>query len=258
MKKIVPFKKDIVFDTNLAEITSISLEHTLKRESDNVFSGEFIISGNYKITDVSINVDSFNHQLPFTIDIDEIYDTSKANIDIDDFYYEIINNNALRVHIDVCIDNLEDAIIEVEEANFREIIEELKEEVLEVPDELIVEEIIDERKEEIMKEEEMSIMGKVENLAMDAIEVAEDVVHEVVEVTSDKATNFVKSLFDKIDDADEDYATYHVYIVREGDSVEHVMNKYNVSREDLDLYNDLNDIKIGDKIIIPSIHATNQ
>ena len=30
MKKIVPFKKDINFKTNIAEITSISLEHTLK------------------------------------------------------------------------------------------------------------------------------------------------------------------------------------------------------------------------------------
>ena len=39
MKKIIPFKKDIIFKTNLAEITSISLEHTLK-------ISEKIVNGN--------------------------------------------------------------------------------------------------------------------------------------------------------------------------------------------------------------------
>lgn len=40
MKKIVPFKKDINFKTNIAEITSISLEHTLK-------VGNFTVDGDF-------------------------------------------------------------------------------------------------------------------------------------------------------------------------------------------------------------------
>ena len=37
MKKIIPFKKDITFKTNLSEITSISLEHTLKSTKNSVY-----------------------------------------------------------------------------------------------------------------------------------------------------------------------------------------------------------------------------
>ena len=54
MKKIVPFKKDIIFKTNLSEIVSISLEHSLHLEKDSLITGEFIISGEYKMTDTSV------------------------------------------------------------------------------------------------------------------------------------------------------------------------------------------------------------
>ena len=50
------------------------------------------------------------------------------------------------------------------------------------------------------------------------------------------------------------YYTYKVYIVRTGDSVESICNKYNVTLEDLKEYNDITNIKEGDKIIIPSFN----
>ena len=43
----------------------------------------------------------------------------------------------------------------------------------------------------------------------------------------------------------------NIYIIKEGDGVENILKNYNVSRELLEEYNDLNDLKIGDKIIIP-------
>ena len=54
MKKIIPFKKNIIFKTNLAEIVSISLEHEIKKEDMEV-KGNFIISGSYKISESSVN-----------------------------------------------------------------------------------------------------------------------------------------------------------------------------------------------------------
>ena len=107
MKNIKPFKKDVIFKTNISEVTSISLENTLTINKD-IVKGLFIVSGEYKISDKSISVDPFNLELPFEIMIDEKYDTSKAIIDIDDFYYEIINDNVLRVAIDVLVDKLEE------------------------------------------------------------------------------------------------------------------------------------------------------
>ena len=48
-----------------------------------------------------------------------------------------------------------------------------------------------------------------------------------------------------------EYTTYRVYILREDDHLETVMQKYGVTREQLEEYNQLGDLKIGDKLIIP-------
>ena len=108
MKKIVPFKKDISFDNNIAEISSISLEHTLKLQEENIVSGEFIISGTYKMTEASLNVDPFEYKLPFDISVDKKYDTKNIDVDINDFYYEVTNNEILSVSIEVVLDGLEE------------------------------------------------------------------------------------------------------------------------------------------------------
>ena len=53
---------------------------------------------------------------------------------------------------------------------------------------------------------------------------------------------------------EEKYYTYKVYIVREGDTIENICNKYNVSENDLKEYNDISNIKVSDKIVIPYIN----
>ena len=64
----------------------------------------------------------------------------------------------------------------------------------------------------------------------------------------------VKSLFDNVT-GEEEYATYKVCIIREGDSIDNIMMRYSINREQMELYNDLSDIKIGDKLIIPSVKS---
>ena len=63
----------------------------------------------------------------------------------------------------------------------------------------------------------------------------------------------IKSLFDNIDDTNETYSTYKVCILRENETVEMIMQKYSVTKDILELYNNLSELKIGDKIIIPSL-----
>ncbi len=187
MKKIVPFKKEITFKTELSEITSIALEHNYKLE-DNKILGEFIINGDYKINLDSENREPFINNIPFQINLDEKYILDNISVDIDDFYYEIINNNVLSVNIEVLIDKLEE----------KEIIEEEKEEV----------------EQERCVEEEIT-------------------------------------LFSETKDIKDTYASYKVYIVRENDLIEEIMGRYNVTKEELEKYNDLKELKIGDKLIIP-------
>ena len=106
MKQIIPFVKDITFASKIYEITSIALEHNLKMENNDSIVGNFIISGKYKMNSISINEEDFDEIINFDITLDDKYDASKIEIDIDNFYYEIVNEEYLRVHIDVLLDNL--------------------------------------------------------------------------------------------------------------------------------------------------------
>lgn len=193
MKKIVPFKKDIIFNTDISEIVSISLEHTLQSEN-NLVTGNFVVSGDYRISETSVNTEDFSYDLPFSINVDDKYILDNAIIDIDDFYYEITNNNVLNVNIDVLIDRLEEKELE------RPVIEE-----------------------------------RIEQL-------------EVIE--EPRCIEEETNIFDNIDSTDT-YKSYTVYIVREGDTIESIMTKYNIEKELIIEYNDISELSIGDKIIIP-------
>lgn len=241
MKKIIPFKKDIIFKTNLSEITSISLEHELTNEGEDIH-GTFIISGRYKIADTSTNVEEFNYDLPFNIKIDDKYDVSNMIVDIDDFYYEIINNNVLSVNIDVLIDKLEEKKIE-----------ELKEHIMNIEN-LNVDEMED-RLEELDREEE--ILDVFEEATQKEIVESKMIKERCIEDEEKpkKDTRVLSSIFDNLDESNETYKSYHIYIVREGDSLENIIIKYGVTKEELENYNDLSELKVNDKIIIPADYA---
>ena len=203
MKKTVPLKKDIPFKTNIAEITSIALDHELNLEN-RIIKGQLVISGSYKINDTSVNTEEFKYNIPVNIEMSERYILDNMTIDIDDFYYEIVDDNLLSVSIEIGLDNL--------------------------------------------KEEEILPPFKYEE---------EKVIPVSQEVVDERVDEEVKSLFDNFDD-NEDFATYKVCIVKENDTLESIMLKYNVNKELLEQYNDISEIKIGDKLIIPSFHETNQ
>lgn len=244
MKKIIPFKKEIVFKTNLSEITSISLEHNLQKKDNNIINGNFVVSGNYKVNETSINTERFSYELPFDINVDEKYMLDNVVIDIDDFYYEIINNKSLEVNIDVLIDHLEEKPL-IEE---KEIIKEEKEDVsnimeIEKGDEDIMERCIE--AEDILSSLEEKDEKETENVIRD---------DKKIEVVEQKSVTKINSLFDNLDSSTETYKTYKVCIMRAGDTIESVLQKYTITKEELEIYNNLSDIKIGDKLIIPSLN----
>lgn len=237
MKKIVPFKKELTFKTNLSEITSISLEHNLHLVEGNVITGAFTIIGDYKIADSSTSTEKFNFELPFDINIDEKYVTDNIIVDIDDFYYEIIDNKVLSINIEVLIDKLEEKPLIIKE-------------VIEQPEMKLEIDKIEEKTEtnERCYEEEDTFPFK----EIDNIEAVVSDQKESVEMNTTSNEN-MKSLFDNFNDTSENYSTYRVYIVRENDTIDTVIQKYNITKEDLSFYNDLNELKIGDKLIIPSL-----
>lgn len=231
MKKIIPFTKDIKFNTKIYEITSISLENTLSLKSNNIIDGEFIISGDYKINDSSINTEPFIYGLPFDINLDAKYDTNKLIIDIDDFKYEIINEEILKVNIDVLLDNIE-------------IIEEKIEEKIK-PD--IIIEARKDKSEEVLEE---YIDIKEDNNMKDLFKEDEK---EAIMVNKEVIDNQVTSIFDNFDSKDEKFVSYYVHIVRENDNINSICAKYKVTEDDLKEYNNCDEITLGNKLIIPYI-----
>ena len=213
MKKLIPFQKDLSFDNKIHEISSISLEHTLKLNEGNQISGEFIVSGTYKLTEASINVDPFEYILPFSISIDKKYETKNINVDINDFYYELVNNQILSINIEVVIDNLEE-----------------KEETFVTKEKTVIPNEPEDIREEITNEEKQEET-------------------ETVSKTENENTETTKSIFENLDE-NERYAVYKVHVVTENDTVESILQKYQITKEELEAYNDLNDVQMGSKLII--------
>lgn len=228
MKQIVPFKKDLLFKTKVSEITSISLEREIDTSEAGIITGVFHITGDYKMNEGSINRDDFSFDLPFDITLDPRYDMSSVKADIEDFYYDIINNDTLKVNIDLFI-----------EAEYLEEEPVMKEQVVEEP---VREEVTQEVREEREEEE------------MDTIDIKKDDVKDVVSDEVREDDNITASdLFSNLDDT-ETYTTYYVYIVKEEDTIDKILVKYGISKDELESYNDITNIKPGDKVIIPKTY----
>lgn len=225
MKKIVSFKKDLLFKTKVSEITSISLEHKIISTSDDLVSGEFLINGEYKMTEGSINREKYDFNLPFDIALNSKYDTSTLKVDIDNFDYEIVNNELLNVSIDLLI-----------EAEEKEEIREIKEEP----------KIIDNDDREIELEKNI-VKDNIINEDNSIVENNPIINEENININNNINTN---NLFNV--EGNETYKTYYVYVVKEEDTIDKILDKYKITKEDLELYNDITNIKPLDKIIIPT------
>lgn len=250
MKIIIPFKKEVVFKDNISEITSISLEHQLNL-TDYLVKGNFLITGEYKVSDASITVLPFNLELPIALSIEDRYDTNKAVCDIDDFYYEIINDRKLSISIDISVDKLS-------EKDIKEV-----DKTVEVLEDSSDTEIVNVEDNRCIDMEEKNL--KSDNVE-ESLETNNDVKEEIKEIRdnkieeretkdkkidkADEVNKKIKTLFNTDNNAEE-YITYQIYIIRDGDTVDSIIAKYDIDVESLKEYNDISDLKIGDKIIIP-------
>ena len=147
MKKIIPFNNVLSFNTDVKEITGISLENKINKEEDAI-DGVFYITGEYKITDGDIKKEPFSFELPFDIALGSNYNLNTLIVDIDDFRYELIDRNKLKINIDLYIDG---EIIEPIEKPTTDEIEPIPtkiEERLDLLDEMLQEEETNEPQEE--------------------------------------------------------------------------------------------------------------
>lgn len=224
MNCIIPFTKDINFKTNIAKILSVSLEHEYTANPMEVL-GNFTISGEYKVHEVSINKESFEYVLPFSVNLTKEIDINSVDFDIVNFTYEVVDDDTLRVNIEYSINAVE-LPEEKEEVTIDELLDEIDEDVRAEIEE--VKEDVKEEKEEIQEKE------------------------EVLETDNRDITDEAKeTILNSINKDDNTYVTYHVHIMSETDTIEAICLKYNVTESILKEYNDLTTIGVKDKVIIP-------
>ena len=259
MKQIISFEKEIAFKTMIGEVTSISLEHTLSFQGPSTISGDMIVSGTYKMTEASTLEEDFQYAIPVDIMLTKELEEDNRSITIHNFTYDIRNEDTLHLYIDVLVKGRE--VIELEEDE-KEVIEPVREEQPKI-DEEQKEDTTNDNKElltDIEVEESQKVIDNIINTDKKEEVVIEDKKEELVikndtqeEIKTTTDTKVMNSIFSAFTNTEETYTTYSVYLLRENDSIENIIENYGVTREELSYYNDLDNLNVGSKIIIPTV-----
>lgn len=232
MKKKVTFDKSMEFPSMIGQISAISLDSALRFVDGANIEGDLIVSGKYKLTEASQLEEDFYYKIPIEITLTENLDIDHSSIEISDFTYET-QENMLICHIELFINGIEiieEKIVEEE----RECDGEKKmENEIEIPHKNIEEEVVSEEK--TIENDESNLNGK------------EEMKEDLEEI--DEKDN---SLFFNFKDDDDQYGTFIVYIVRQNETINSIIEKYHTTLEELEQYNDLKDIQNGTKLIIPA------
>ena len=250
MKQIISFEKEIAFKTMIGEVISISLEHTLSFQGPSTISGDMIVSGTYKMTEASTLEEDFQYAIPVDIMLTKELEEDNRSITIHNFTYDIRNEDTLHLYIDVLVKGRE--VIELEEDE-EEVIEPVREEQPKI-DEEQVEDTTNDNKElltDIEVEESQKVIDNIINTDKKEEPVIKNDTQEEVKTTTD--TKVMNSIFSAFANTEETYTTYSVYLLRENDSIENIIENYGVTREELSYYNDLDNLNVGSKIIIPTV-----
>ena len=251
MQKVISFDKKLEFKTMIGEVVSISLDQELSFLDDSNISGELIVSGKYKLTSASRLEEDFNFYLPIEIVLTERLEKDTRNVKIEDFRYEIGEDDTLNCHIELLVEGVEivddlpdDTEITLESTD-------MIESTLKTIDDNLLNEnrnvTIHNEENHMIEEREKKTEMQEELLDNDVLE-SNNIQENLKEYDSEN----VGSLFSSLKDSNETFATYSVYIFRSNDTIEAIMDKYHVSKEELENYNDLSNLIIGSKIIIPT------
>lgn len=183
-----------------------------------------------KITSIDINHEYKvkNEIVDGNVILSGTYKMTEASVIEEDFYYKIPFGVALSKRI-----NKDTIKIDIDDFTY-----EYNKDILSVNIDL--EFTCDEDKEEEQQVDNYNEEEEIENDIQESTNI--DVDQNIMNITNNIVNN------------DSNYYTYKVYIVRKGDNIETICSKYNITSNDLKEYNNIDDIKEGDKIIIPQIN----
>jgi hypothetical protein len=255
MKKTVSFEKKIDFPTMIGEVCAISLEDNLKFIDESNIEGNLELVGKYKLTEASRLEEDFNYKIPVEIALTEKLDLNTAKVGIADFYYEIENDDVMICHIELAVEGLEiidvldeDVGIDERECDGDSLID--KE--IELPKIEKVEESLEEK-------ETITNIDKDNDKDNDTEVITEEKEEVTLETVEDKGEDIItteednQSLFFNTT-LEDTYGTFLVYIVRQNETINTILEKYHTTIEEVEKYNDLTNLGIGTKLIIPILN----
>ncbi len=166
------------------------------------------------------------------------YKILKSNIETEKFSYKIPCEIDIAGNYDI-----KDATIDIDDFNY-----DIENDTLKIDVKLLIDNLKEQK-----KEERNDAIDKAKEEIKEYIDsINED--DELDEITIDNDVKDYKNMFNLASN-DETYLTYYVYTYQENDTIESVLNKYNITKYDLEEYNDISDIKTGNKLIIPTKNA---
>ncbi len=234
MSEAFVVERDFLFKDSIFEITSISVEHDEDINGSNL-EGDFIISGDYRLHEISINKEDFSFKLPFTHEIRSNINLDTVNLEITDFTYELNNNDELHVHIEYIVSGEQSLIEFADEKDLDEFLNKTDAEVVDLTED-------EPRFKEISKEEILNIPAEEPKQTEETPkeEVKEDKPSEI------STNNIIGSI-----NADETYVKYHVHTVMQSDTLEGILDKYKITLTELKKYNTFEALEVNMKLVIP-------
>lgn len=225
MNQKIEFKKDCMLKTYVSSITDISLTHDYKILDDTI-EGYFDVTGSYKVTMSSVETEDFMFTIPFTIALSSLIDKDTIDLKLSDFNYSVEKDV---LHLKMFLD-----------MDYQEI--EIKEDIKD-------NEEIDNMINDLMdKESTTNIKSPSEFHNEVMLDNVIDSKEEVSTKENVSEKNF-NTIFNEVKESN--FSKYKVYIMRSEDTLESILVKYNVTMDEIKEYNDIDNINIGSKIVIP-------
>ncbi len=209
--------KEFLFKSSIYEITSISIEDNHDINGSKI-EGEFIISGDYRLHEISINKEDFCFKLPYTHELPSNINLDTVELEITDFNYEFNNNDELKVHVEYILTAEEGIKLFESEAELNKFLDDNDAEIIDLKESTRAqnEVLLPETKEELetpSKIDENMILGSINE--------------------------------------EEKYVKYHIHTVTMNDSIESITKEYNISLNTLKKYNTFENLELNMKLLIP-------
>lgn len=233
MNDVFTLDKEFLFKSSIYEISSISIEQN-SDINGTYLEGEFIVSGTYRLHEISINKEDFSFKIPFKHELRSNIDLDTINLDINDFTYDFKSPDELDIHIEYIVS--------------------AKEGIKTFDNEESLEEFLNKKDFEIIDLRDNE--DKEDNISLDNDIVEKEIIEEDRNFniqSNDKIENTVnEDMIINSVNGEEEYVLYHVHTVTMNDTIESITKKYNITVNELKEYNTFDNLELNMKLIIPN------